>query len=208
MDVIQGLAPLCAAVLVVAVGEVTAEAVAAVHRAAPGDNEQDPPTILVEDACARVRVALLAGRVSAEAGRVVQFLARRQYLQQQWVTRVPRAHPGHKAAWHLEWKVGAGRLAECQVFGLQAQQREQFGGGSNNVAQLLTPVLRGVDAPRLFWYARGRIIVRGGHASVRGGRAGCRTACPPPGRANAAACRPGSAVWVPWPSRRSVRRCR
>ena len=67
--------------------ELAPEAVAAVHRAGSGGDQQRPAVILVQQA-RRAHGGALAQRIAAEAGGFDQFARARQHLPQQRVRRV------------------------------------------------------------------------------------------------------------------------
>ena len=86
-QVVEDILPLRAAGLVVLIGEVTAEAVAAVDRAAAAGHQQHPVGVLVDQSRQR-RMLGLFQRIGDVAVEHIGLGVQRQHLAQQWVVGV------------------------------------------------------------------------------------------------------------------------
>ena len=96
-DVAQRLLPLCTPRPVVVVREVPAEAVAAVHRAAAGGDQQGAPAVLVDHAGGGAGGAVADG-IEAVTGDDLVLVGARQHLPQQGVVGIAMAHAGDESA--------------------------------------------------------------------------------------------------------------
>src|SRR5690606_22387855 len=103
-DVVQGLLPLLGAQVVVAIGKVTAEAVAAVHRAAAADDQQQASVVFVDDPGAGIGV-LFAEGVEYIIRVFQQLLTQRQHLSQQGVVGVAFVHALDKGLGHAQREI-------------------------------------------------------------------------------------------------------
>ncbi len=79
--------------------EVAAEAVAAMHGAAAGGDQQGAAAVFLDHPGGGLGGGI-AHRVQAEARHRLHFRIQRQHLAQQWVVQVAMAHPRYERAWH------------------------------------------------------------------------------------------------------------
>ena len=99
------------------VGKLTAEAVAAVDRAATGRQQKHTAGILLHEPRRRQRTLLLQG-IDGEACHMRPFSRPWQHLQQQRIVRVAWPHPGDEPPRHEQRKITGGTpciRGECRV---------------------------------------------------------------------------------------------
>ena len=125
----------------VLVGELAAEAVAAVHRAGPGGHQQGAAGVLVQQPGRRAAGAL-AQRIGAEAGCRHLLGAERQDLAQQGVSGIAAAHQGDEGAWHQERELPAGRHGSRQQRRRELEQAQQLGGVAHRLGEQAVPAGR------------------------------------------------------------------
>ena len=120
------------------VGKMAPEAIAAVHRAGPGNPQQRAPLVFVEQARRRHGRQIAHG-IGAEPRRGVRFAGQWQHLQQQGVPGVSRPHPGGIAAGHPQREFPLGFRAQAHPLWVEAQQGQQFPGLPDGVRQFPLP---------------------------------------------------------------------
>ncbi len=91
--------------------KVAAEAVAAVHRAAAGGDQQGAAAVFLDHPGSGPGGGI-AHRIQAEARHRLHFRIQRQHLAQQRVVQVAMAHARHEGARHPQWKLGGGGSAD------------------------------------------------------------------------------------------------
>lgn len=123
------------------VGEVAAEAVAAMDCAGAGRHEQGAPLVLHQDAGAATGVAI-AHRVSHEALDLEQLEVEREDLAQQRVVGIAGTHLRRVAAWHAHREAmrRLGRKARGELG--QAEKIEQRPGFGESLAPGALPIAR------------------------------------------------------------------
>ena len=107
--------------------EMTPEAVATMHRAGAGGDQQRPAVVLVQHAVAG-GTRVVADGIPVETGDLGVLVGDRQDLAQQRIVRVAPAHPGEIAARHA-----------------QAEQRRRRARGGATLDGQFERVVQGVD---------------------------------------------------------------
>ena len=124
---------------VLVIGEVTAEAVTAMHRTGTGHHQQHPALIFMQDPRHRSVLRLLQ-RIRPVARHLLQLLGPAQHLMQQRIERIARANPPGIAAWHLERKVAGSGQRRRQTGRIQLQQPQQLGRIGDDIGSTAIPV--------------------------------------------------------------------
>ena len=154
-DVVESLAPSRARRAVLAIVEFAAETVTAVDRAMRSRDQQHPAPILVQQAGARIIMAL-PQRVGRETGRLPLFHEGRPDLAQQRVPPVALFHAFGEGPRHLQRKLRQRLFAGGVQAPVEMQEVGEFPRVGNQIGQGFLPEIR-----RLAGWRHGR-----GHGPV------------------------------------------
>ena len=125
------------------------EAVAAMHRAGPGQHQQRATFVLVQEARS-FPITRLVERVVREAGGIFVFLCERQHLSQQWIVDVTRPHPSQETLRNQHRKFAAlFDPRQARLERLQSESRQQLERIANRLGQRIPPIVRHMSQNRV-----------------------------------------------------------